>query len=208
MAYVETIIAKDDWDIERRLNELGVERAKLIEIALLVLSERANITGLFPLTAAGTTAYNYGVYGLRKQFVGDHWAIDQRDNVETIRNDGLKIKIGFSNVTSACDINILPQCLSKKGAGSERAANLPLFDDLPHFTPEIPEQDFALYYLMVSIEGAVELSRPVVKAGEGFSSFIERIFIANNVLDDGCDIEVSKQDTIEEFEPIIERKKQ
>jgi hypothetical protein len=171
----QTAIFAETWEADRRLSELRLSRKKLLEVAAIALTERSNATEFHCANAAGTFAYHYGTFALRDKHVQDGWAVDRSDGVESIRHDDLKIKIGFCNVDIACDRNLVPKARSDKGAGIERAAIGNLFGaSLPHFAK--PAVGWSLFYLMLSEDGASELTRPVVRDGV-FVGAVERIFL-------------------------------
>jgi hypothetical protein len=204
MDAVETIVLRELWEIEPRLNELGLTRAGLLEARDVAIHDSANATLFHAANAAGTYSYHSGTWALRDRFVGGDWVLDRSDGVETIRNEKLKLKVGFSNVDLACDNFQIPKPRTKKGSGAERATGADLFGlaGLPQYAPK-PTGEWKLYYLMVDGDGAAELTRPVVKRGT-FSAALERIFLSSGNEGDGLLEDTA--DTIVEFEPQIARK--
>jgi hypothetical protein len=79
-----------------------------------------------------------------------------------------------------------------------------LFDYLPAFA-EAPASAFAFYYLMVDEQGAVELSRPVVK-NQTFSAFIDRIYLSSGDDFDGMARSFDEDDAPMDFDPQVLRK--
>jgi hypothetical protein len=136
MAAIETIVHREAWDVDLRLNQLTLNRKGLLIARDVAMQERANATAFHCSNAPGTFSYHHGTWSLRDQFVDKNWAVCRLDGIEGIRNDALKIKIAFSNVDLACDDNHIPKPRSEKGAGAERAASSGLFGHLPHFAPE------------------------------------------------------------------------
>lgn len=208
MAMIETKVLREAWDVDRRLSELGLARATLLEVRDVALSAAANATNFHPANAAGTFSYQDGVWALRDRHVktGCEWELDRTDSIEMIRSEKRKIKIGFANVDVACDDEDEPKPRSKKGAGGERAfsGNLNLFNDLPSYAP-LPSDEFAAYYLMIDSKGAAELTQPVVRNGT-FSAYVERVYLS-----DGSDVLLDKllldsDDRVEDFDPIVARK--
>jgi hypothetical protein len=201
---VETKILIEPWDVDRRLRDLGLDRRKLLNVAARALAERANSTPFHCLNAAGTLAYQYGVFALRHEFVPDGWDIDRDGGVESIRLDPINTKVSFANVDLACNLVHSPKPRSEKGAGSERAAMGNLFGTLPEFAPH-QHSDFALYYLMVDDDGNAELTRPIVQSGT-FGVPVERIFLGNPNDEDTSELLVDQTDTAENFDPVVVRK--
>jgi hypothetical protein len=205
MAVVKTIVHREAWDVDKRLDEMKLTRKGLLAARDVAIQESANATSFHPANAAGTFAYHHGTWALRHEFAGKDWVEDRVDGIEAIRNDALKIKIAFSNVDIACNDFQLPKPRFKKGAGAERAANGGgLFPDLPQYS-EQATGEFALFYLMVDENGAAELTRPVVKAGT-FESAVERIFLSNGDDDDGKILHEDDTGPVDNFDPQVVRK--
>ncbi|MGF1591967.1 MAG: hypothetical protein ACFCUW_01735 [Kiloniellaceae bacterium] len=201
---IETKILREQWDVDRRLSELGLSRTKLLEVRDIARSSASNATPFHPANAAGTFAYQDGSWALRDKHAGSDWSMDRTNGVEAIRNEELGVRVIFSNVDLACDDDQGPKPRSSKGAGAERACMGNLFDDLPHFAPRQTDGS-ATFYLMVDDQGAVELTRPVVRRGT-FSAYVERIYLS-----DGSDMDVERQffddgDRVDDFDPHVARK--
>lgn len=199
---VQTQVHRDLASVDVRLSELDVERSKLLKVAAVARNEAANVTPFHCANAAGTLAYQHGTWALRHEFVGDGWKPAQLNGVEVIRHDELKIRIAFANVDVACDDNHTPKPRSPKGGGSERACMGNLFGYLPHYAPR-PSGE-ATYYLMLDENGAVELSRPIIKGGT-FSAVVERIYLSDGG-DLGVDQFFDDKDIAEVPDPQIVRK--
>ncbi|SOB94570.1 hypothetical protein [Thalassospira xiamenensis] len=205
MKLLKTNIIREDRDVEKRLAELGLSRKTLLEIRDVAIGAAANATPNHAANAAGTYAYQDGVFALRDRHVGDSWQRSRQNGVELIFNETLGIKLGFCNVDQACR-DVGPKPRSVKGSGAERVCTGNLFgseDNLPHYSP--PQRDGStVYYLMVAQDGAVELTSPVIRAGT-FKSYVERIFLSEGTDIDG-DFSIDDDDRIEEFDPIVSRK--
>jgi hypothetical protein len=202
---VETKIWTEDWDVDHRISELGLDKKSLISIVGISRMASAEASPLHPINAAGTLAYQHGTWALREAFVGEDWGIDRENSVEAIRNERLKVRIAYCNVDFACDPENGPKPKSKKGAGSERACNGNLFDRLPQFAP-CQDDEYATYYLMVDEKGSAELSRPVIKRGT-FSAYLERIFICHGDDDRGLErLDFDNDDAVSDFDPQVIRK--
>lgn len=204
MELVEAQIRSEHWDVDLRLSQLGLSREKLLAAVAVAMHERANATPFHPINAAGTFAYQHGVWALRNEFVGREWVEDRADGVEGIRNEALGIKVAFSNVDRACQDDHIPRPRSSKGAGAERASCGNLFGDLPRYAKKLAD-GIALYYLMVDEDGAAELTRAVVASGR-FTNPIERIYITRGG-DGEADILLSDNDDVaNDFEPQVARR--
>ena len=205
MQMVETRILSDEWDVNRRLTEMALDRDRLLKVVDVAASAAADSTPHHPANAAGTFAYQHGTWSIRDQFVGDDWVIDRADSVEAIRNDDTMVKVVYSNVDVAGDLDHGPKPRSRKGAGSERVCNGFLFDDLPQYAPA-QDDKYATYFLMVDERGAAELTRPVIRGGT-FSSYVERIILSDGGdLLDGDSLLTDKDDVADDFDPQVIRK--
>jgi hypothetical protein len=204
MDAVQTIILREPWEITPRLQELTLSKNKLLEVRDIAVHEGSNATQFHAANAAGTFRYHHGIWALRHHFVGTIWFLDRNNGVETIRNNELKVIVGFCNVDIACVDGHRPKPRTKKGSGVELAASPGLFDSLPEYAPR-QTGEWQFFYLMVDEKGAVELSRPVIKGGR-FMSMIERIYLSNGSDDDGTGITKDVPDAVIEFDPQIARK--
>lgn len=205
MDFIQTVARREMWDVDKRLSELKLNRQKLLIVRDVAIQEGANATAFHPANAAGTFSYHHGTWALRDQFVGKDWVEDRENGIETIRNDGIKVKIAFSNVDLACDDNHHPQARSPKGAGAEKASGGFLFPELPQYAPR-PTGEYALYYLMVDPNGAAELTQPALKGGR-FVGEIERIYLSSGGEDDGTAIAKDDDNSpVDNFDPQVARK--
>ena len=202
--WVETKVLNEPWDVDRRVDEMGLKKEGLINAVQAARTASGNATALHPSNAAGTYGYHEGVAALRQEFIGDEWVIDRKDGVETIRNDRKGLKIGFCHVDRACGTKA-PKPRSDKGAASERACGPMLFDpeELRYFVRD-DAQGVAFFYLMVDESGRAELTRPKI-SGKTFEGAVERIFLLAEG-DDDNELLSLDDDTGEDFEPKIVRK--
>jgi len=203
MDFVETKIFREPWDVDQRLNQLGLTRSGLLEARDVAMQERGNATDFHPSNAPGTFGYHHGTWAIRDRFVGERWTLDRADGIEAIRNEGLKLKVAFCNVDVACDDDHIPKPRSEKGAGAERASGTPLFGKLPQYARRQAESP-KLYYLMVDQNGAAELTRPVVSEGT-FVAALERIYLSDSRDDEAA---ITGEDTgpVDNFDPQVVRK--
>lgn len=205
MAWIETRVLKQPWDVDRRLAELDLSRSGLLDVRAVALAEANNTTSNHCANAWGTFAYQHGTWALRDRFLGPNWVRDRTGGVEAIYNKAKKIRIAFCNVDTACDEDNKPNPRSDKGAGAEKVCEGNLFGHLPHYTkPSV--DNIAMYYFMVAEGGACELSQPII-ANSTFSSFVEQIYLS-----DGSDFVydepsfVDDNDAVTDFDPKIVRK--
>lgn len=203
MDFVETKIFREPWDVDQRLNQLGLTRSGLLEARDVAMQERGNATDFHPSNAPGTFGYHHGTWAIRDRFVGEQWTLDRSDGIEAIRNESLKLKVAFCNVDVACDDDHIPKPRSEKGAGAERASGTPLFGKLPQYARRQAESP-KLYYLMVDQNGAAELTRPVVSEGT-FVAALERIYLSDGRDDEAA---ITGEDTgpVDNFDPQVVRK--
>ncbi len=204
---IKTIVLREPWDVDRRLAELDLSKAKLLQVRDVARASAANATLFHPANASGTFSYQDGTFALRNLHVGTglRWLLDRTNGVEAIRNDVLKVRVIFGNVDVACDDTNTPKPRSAKGAGAERACQGNLFgNSLPEYAAN-PTDAFATYYLMVDENGAVELTRPVIR-GRTFSSYVERIYLSYGG-DNGLeDLFLDDSDRANDFDPQVVRK--
>ena len=206
----ETRTLRDEWEVQPRLESLDLNKPRLLNVRTTAIGAAADATLYHPANAAGTFSYHQGVFALRNEFVGDVWKVDRTNGVETIRNDTKRVKIVFSNVDIACDDEHQPKPRSSKGSGTERLClGNDLFSGLPHYfsLPQSGQNDWAIYYLMVASDGAVELSLPIVKGGT-FKNFIERLYLSDGSdLDTVSKLSLDDKDIADDFDPKVARKK-
>ena len=204
MDMIETQVWKEPWDVDRRLAELQLQRDALLNVVNIALSAGADATPYHPANAEGTFRYQNGVWALRDQIVGEKWSVHREESVEAIRNDTLKVKVAFANVSVACDDEQEPKPVSPKGAGSERACSGNLFGDLPRYAPR-RDGEWATYYLMVDRNGAAELTCPII-SGDTFSSYIERVYLSDGKDADPEALSIDDSDIVNDFDPQVVRK--
>lgn len=165
-------------DVDRRLDELGLDRRKLLNVAERAHWATLDVGAFHAANAAGTYAYQEGTLALREEFVGDDWSVERSESVEAIKHNETGVLVVYCNVDQARGLS-QPKARSKKGSGSERVCkpndNQRQLLPVVHFTAASTKAT-NVYYLMVDANGFAELSAPVIKDGE-FSSYVERIFL-------------------------------
>lgn len=205
MAYAQTELRREPWDVDRRLATMKLSRKTLMEIADVALNEASNATPFHPANSAGTFSYHQGTWALRDRYVGkEGWALERLEGVEAIYNSDLKLRVVFANVDNACLDEQPPKPRSKKGSGSERASSGNLFPDLPQYAP-LQTGGGATFYLMVDARRAAELTQPIVEDGT-FASYVERIYLRDAGEDRDVEVFLDDGDDSVEFDPQIIRK--
>lgn len=203
----ETVVRREPWEVAERLAELQLGTVEqLLRVRTAAISASADATPFHPANAAGTFAYHYGTFALRKEYVGKVWRLERPDGVEAIVNEALKVRVVFANVDVACNDDLKPKPRSRKGAGAERVCIGNLFGSLPEFAPRQPD-GWATFYFMVDEGGAAEVSRPVVK-NSTFFAWVERNYLSN-----GDDLDLDREtlpldddDVADSFDPEVIRK--
>lgn len=204
MGLVETVIVRDAWDVDRRLEEFQLTKAGLLKVRNIAVAAGADATPFHPANAEGTLAYQHGTFALRNEFVGENWKVDRPNGVEAILNEKLNLSIVFANVDVACNDVLEPKPRSRKGSGAERVCEPNLFPWLPSFAAA-PTKGRATYYLMVAEDGAVELTRAVVNNGT-FSGYIERIYLSKGDDLDRAPLSLSDGEAADNFDPQVVRR--
>jgi len=202
---IETMVRREPWEVGARVVELELGSVEqLLRVRSLAISASADATNFHPANAAGTFAYHYGTFGLRKEYVGKVWRLDRPDGVEVIVHEALKIRVIFANVDVACDDQIKPKPRSRKGAGAERVCIGNLFGSLLEYAPQPPD-GWRTFYLMVDERGAAELTRPVVERST-FTAYIERNYLSDGTDLDRGPVRLRDDDVADDFDPEVVRK--
>jgi hypothetical protein len=195
-------IARDEWEVEQRLAELGTNKAEMIDIAQRAVAARADSTEDDPLSGPGLLSWIFGTRAMRRTFRAKGWKRNSADNIPSVVNRATGIKLIFQNADSACDPLRDPKSISDKKKASERlvaASQLNLFPEAEEAGEEfvdVPSTAF-YYFVAVSEDGTVtaELSAPRAIEDGQFAGFHERIFIVNpgdiervEIIDDSGDL--------------------
>ena len=204
MPHYSTKLYINPIDVNRRLAELAMFEEDILAIRNIACSMNATGSSLmFPPNGAGLLAYLYGTRELRATFLSRGWEIDQSFGTSGVRHPGKNLLAMYQNVDVACSKLDLPRPRTKKGAGSERLSQMTAFagmEDEVGTTYNGAVLNTASWHVMVAEDGAVEVSRAIIRNGE-FSQFIERIFVhdgrgldmfnkANDSNDDAIDFDV------------------
>lgn len=174
------VLAKDH-EIVPRLSQLGLRRDRLLEVVRAAVGGRRNATGFHPLSAGGLLSWIEGTGQLRRVFLPHGWQACRRDNIESIFNPELGIKVVYQNADRAGDPLHEPVATSKKGAGSARAIELGQYELWPDVrAKEVAEVTATTWVLFVYADGddvRAELSCPMAINEEQFDGFHERILL-------------------------------
>jgi hypothetical protein len=136
----ETVVRREPWEVAERLAQLQLGTIdRLLRVRTVAISASADVAAFHPANAAGTFAYHYGTFAVRKEYVGKVWRLERPDGVEAIVNETLQVRVVFANVDVACNDVMKPKPRSRKGAGAERVCIGNLFGSLPEFAPRQPE---------------------------------------------------------------------
>lgn len=164
--------------VEVRLAELYTTREKIITVGRTARAYADDASPAMPLNAGGLLSYLHGVGALREQHVGSDYVLDRACGIESVVSRDGAVRIGFQNVDKCC-AEMPPIPRSEKGSGAETLSSPTLFE---HFGLEtgplsaIKPDGILTYYVMVGLDGSIELSCPVIEKGK-FVGWVERIFI-------------------------------
>src|SRR5690349_14016306 len=117
----ETLVRREDWEVQSRLKELELGLENLLNVRATAIAAAADATSFHPANAAGTFSYQHGTFALRNEHVkkDSAWEVDRPNGVEAIKNQNVRVKLVFANVDVACNDDHLPKPRSGKGAGAE-----------------------------------------------------------------------------------------
>ena len=208
-------IIKDEPTVDARLAELfGVTRDELVKVVREIVGARADAVENDPVGTAGQFAYIHGTRNIRGLFGRKGWHNLRKDNIELTEHPELPLMVGYKNVDLAASDAHIPQAISGKGAGAERAideAQGSLFSMLED--EESPALSAAtstgLWHFCVSVVGddvRAELSLAAGVEGGNFKGFLERIFIVNKGDWDSLKPHVVDLVDAVDFEPVVVRK--
>lgn len=177
MRSFNTVIVSTLVDVETRLEDFGVTRQQIMTIGHTARAYSDDASPSMPLNAAGMLSYIHGVGELRQQLVGTDYIPDRACGVESVVRRDRSLRIAFQNVDKSCaDMPPLPR--TEKGSGAAALSSRTLFEYAGvEAGPLTGVHDGVLtYYVMVGLDGSVELSCPVIDKGK-FVEWFERIYI-------------------------------
>lgn len=174
-------VLAEEYEIVPRLAQLGLRRDLLLDVVGAAVGGRRNATGYHPLSAGGLLSWIEGTGQLRRIFVQRGWEVCRRDNIESIFNPDIGIKVVFQNAERAGDPLLEPLATSKKGAGSARAIELGQYELWPEEQAkkfvEVTASTWVLFVYSDGDDVRAELSFPKAINGEQFDGFHERILL-------------------------------
>lgn len=174
-------VLAEEYEIVPRLAQLRLRRDLLLDVVEAAVGGRRNATGFHPLSAGGLLSWIQGTGQLRRVFLPHGWEVCRRDNIESIFNPYVGVKVVFQNAERAGDPLLEPVATSKKGAGSARAIELGQYELWPEEKAiEVVEVTATTWVLFVYADGddvRAELSCPKAINEEQFDGFHERILL-------------------------------
>lgn len=117
-------VLAEDIEVLPRLEQRGLAKVPLLDVVRAAVGSRRNTTAFYPLSAGGQLSWIEGTAHLRRVFVPQGWEICRRDNIESIFNDAIGIKVIFQNADRAGDPLRDPIATSKRERGRRGQWNL------------------------------------------------------------------------------------
>ena len=164
--------------VDARLSELCLERAQIITVGKTARTYADDASPSMPLNAAGMLSYLHGVGALREQLVGEHYVLDRACGIESVVSRDRIVRIGFQNVDKCC-VEMAPLPRTEKGSGAEALSGRDLFEYAGIESGPLTGvklDGILTYYVMVGLDGSIELSCPVIEKGK-YVAWVERIFV-------------------------------
>ena len=182
------MIVEEGIHAARRIADLGFgEWDSLLKVRDVACAKAAEgASPFFPLNGAGTLAFRYGTRELGAYLDTLGWVTHNAFGASGMRHPSTARLAYYQNVDVACDLARDPRPRTRKGTGAERRDQGVLWEDLPTAFPN-QRAGSEVWYLMVAEDGAVELTRAVVRDGQ-FEQPFERIFVAG-----GGELDVVRQ---------------
>lgn len=203
-------VLAQDYEVVPRLAQLGLRRDLLLDVVRASVGGRRNSTGFHPLSAGGLLSWIEGTGQLRRVFLPHGWEICRRDNIESIYNPEIGIKVVFQNAERAGDPLLDPIATSKKGAGSARAIELGQYELWPEEkAKEVAEVTATTWVLFVYADRddvRSELSCPMAISEEQFDGFHERILLVMKSGWDATDPFADDDEPPADYEVTVSRK--
>lgn len=110
------------FDVETRLQKLGLSKAILIEALQMGLQERINCSELVPVTFPGQAQWAYTIEGLRIQLRPEGWAIDSHRNLPvTIAPDESFCIVVYTGDSDTGRLQGFPTNKASKGIKTQEA---------------------------------------------------------------------------------------
>src|ERR1700733_946348 len=100
-------IVRNRIDVGNRLEELGLDRAKLSDIRDAMVSARADCTNNDPPSAPGWSSWRMGTRRLREVMLREKdWEKDETDQISAVVNQKLRIRIAVANTDDATGLKL------------------------------------------------------------------------------------------------------
>lgn len=177
MPSFNTVVTSTIVDVEIRLEDFGVTRQQIMAIGHTARAYADDASPSMPLNAPGMLSYIHGVGELRQQLVGTDYIPDRACGVESVVRRDRSVRIAFQNVDQSCaDMPPLPR--TEKGSGAASLSSPSLFEHAGIEAGPLTgvHDGVRTYYVMVGLDGSVELSCPVIEKGK-YVDWIERIYV-------------------------------
>lgn len=185
------VVIRDLVEVEDRLGRFGLTREDLLEVVSAMALARSNCTENDPPSAPGWSSWRDGTRRLREVALPLGWEKDDTENVSSIINRRLGLRIAVANTDDATGLHAVarePQNCAPKGAATDRLVNsnqgsfIDVLDASVAVVPLKPRRSTGLvtWYLCVFCNGdevRAELSCPVEVHNGFFRSYVERIVL-------------------------------
>ena len=174
-----------DYEVELRLNQLGLTTSELIGVVHQAVAAKAAFVLNHPLNAAGQLSYIYGTGAVRDTLRVKGWEIDRTGNIEVdLQPDNRHEDRVPELLTAPATTAAIRRRSPTRGRRRRKAVTLGQYSLFPEYEKEDEEQrkkeNAALWYLFVHINGddvRAELSFPKRIEDGQFKGFNERIYI-------------------------------
>jgi hypothetical protein len=202
---IEPKLIDQPIEVDNRLSKLGVDKDLLLDVVSAANAGRNNCTNNHPRSAPGWMSWSEGNCRLRECLFekNEGWEWDETDNIPSVLNRKLKIKITVSNTDFGTGLkHHHPQQMSHKGSATDRIVFQnqgffeKLFEKTKNLVPLLQPHHVACWYLCVFCEGDIvraELSCPVRCEDGLFKDFYERIILIGED-GDSTGVRVRKQE--------------
>ncbi len=209
-AEMPALLRAEEWDVNERLNELGLTRDLLLEIVQACVAARGGCTDNDPPAAGGWDAWRMGTRRAREKLRPLNWDKDETGGLSTVKSDEHEMRIAILNTDDATGLRArAPTNSSKKGVATERAVDLngELFPDT---APTIDAPcGHPIWYLCVHVSGddvRAELSFPERFHNGFIAAWIERILLLEPGQWDKISIAAPTDDSGPDLEIEVRRK--
>ena len=215
--HMAAILRVEAWDVDQRLDQLGLDRERLVDVVRACVAAHGGCTDNDPANAKGWEVWRWGVRRLRELYRSEGFEKDDTGGFATLVNPPLRYRIAVVNTDDATGIvgDRIPQNRSRKGPASEEAvsANVQFLPgvDWPRRTAagREPIADFSTWHLCIYVDGDVvraELSLLVEFEAGYFTDCYERIILLGAGDWEKLELGGADRDAGPEFEVDVRRK--